>query len=152
MKKTNLILAKIISVFIFFAIFSAAQLKAQCPSKKEMKTFAKNFAQHIENEEIDKALEFFDPDYRAEQLERNLMGNKRQFLQEFLSAFYTKNDYIVPRLEDIEKIKIKRVKKQNTSRASVVCKIQMKNKISYKTKLSILCKKNKQLFFIGAMG
>jgi hypothetical protein len=139
-------------LLIAFAMLITVHLNAQCPKKKEIKFFGEKLAKHILDGEKEKALDFFDPDYREEQLERNLNGNTTQFLEEFLSAFHKKNDFIVPSLEGIKKIKIKRVILQNTSKASLVCKIWMNNKISYKTELSVICKNNKELYFIGPMG
>lgn len=139
-------------LLLALAMLVAVHVNAQCPKKNKIKFFGQKFAKHIIDGEKEKALNFFDPDYREEQLERNLNGNTTQFLEEFLSAFHKKNDFIVPSLEGIKKIKIKRVILQNTSKASLVCKIWMNNKISYKTELSVICKNNKELYFIGPMG
>ena len=150
MKKKNKTVFK--GLLLALAMLVAVHVNAQCPKMKEIKFFGQKFAKHIIDGEKEKALDFFDPDYREEQLERNLNGNTTQFLEEFLSAFHKKNDFIVPSLEGIKKIKIKRVILQNNSKASLVCKIWMNNKISYKTELSVICKNNKELYFIGPMG
>ena len=151
MKNKNKTVLK--GLHIALAMLIAVHINAQCPKKKEIKFFGQKFAKHIINGENDKALDFFDPDYRKEQLERNLTGNTKQFLEEFLAASFQKEDFFVPSIENIKKIRVKKVIiDANNAEAKLACKIFLKNRKPYKIDLKVFCKQDNQVYFIGAYG
>lgn len=140
----------VIIVLLSVAIFCNAQEY----NKNTVKNITNSFITTLMSGDLQGTLEFFDPNYVADQHDNFLEGRTEQFVAEFLAGSYKKGFYfITPQLNRIKSMKVKKTccdLKKNEIYADV--EILMDYGVKYTVRLEMLITENGDMCFIGAVG
>ncbi len=142
-------------LIVIIALFSAAICcNAQKYSTATVKNITNSFIATLMSGDLQGTLEFFDPNYVAEQHDSFLEGRTEQFVAEFLAGSYKKGFYfITPELSRIKSMKVKKTccdLEKNEIYADV--EILMDYGVKYTVRLEMLVTEYGDLRFIGAVG
>lgn len=142
-------------LIVIIALFSAAICcNAQKYSTATVKNITNSFIATLMSGDLQGTLEFFDPNYVAEQHDSFLEGRTEQFIAEFLAGSYKKGFYfITPELSRIKSMKVKKTccdLEKNEIYADV--EILMDYGVKYTVRLEMLVTEYGDLRFIGAVG
>lgn len=143
------------SILILSAILASGQENNF--SKKDVKNHCVAFINVLKCGDLNKSLDFFDPDYVQLQHNNMLSGNTSKFISEFIagnSNHKSEDDvFIVPKMADIISIKVKKTKfdiEQESGIAEI--EVKLNNGTKYKTSLMLIIGNDNKLYFVGAMG
>ena len=143
---------KLIVIIVLLSV--AICCNAQEYDKNTVKNITNSFIATLMNGDLQGTLEFFEPNYVAEQHDNFLEGRTEQFVAEFLAGSYKKDFYfITPQLNRIKSMKVKKTccnLKKNEIYANV--EILMDYGVKYTVKLEMVITESGDLFFIGAVG
>lgn len=126
-------------------------------SEEYMTAFTNEFATAYLQGNLQKALQFFSPQYVAEQHDNALGGRTEQFIAEFLSGAYT-NDageevYLSPKAEEISTITVVQV--ECAGSPIVTVSVGLKNGKFYNVPLStesVASEDGISFMFVGSLG
>ncbi|MBR6036488.1 MAG: hypothetical protein IKP41_06000 [Bacteroidaceae bacterium] len=139
---------------IAMMLMAVVDVHAQKYTKSTVKGITNAFISTLMQGELKNTLEFFDPNYVAEQHDNFLEGRTEQFVAEFLCGSYKKGFYdITPQLHRIKSMKVKKTccdLEKNEIYADV--KILMDYGVKYTVRLDMLITESGDLRFIGAVG
>ena len=141
-------------LLIIIALFSALCCNAQKYTKATVKNITNSFIVTLLQGDLQGTLEFFEPNYVADQHDNFLEGRTEQFIAEFLAGSYKKGFYfITPELNRIKSMKVKKTccdLEKNEIYANV--EILMDYGVKYTVKLEMVISENGDMCFIGAVG
>ena len=142
-------------LIVIIALLSAAICcNAQEYNKNTVKNITNSFIATLMNGDLQGTLEYFDPNYVADQHDNFLEGRTEQFVAEFLAGSYKKGFYfITPELNRIKSMKVKKTccdLEKNEIYANV--EILMDYGVKYTVKLEMIITENGDMCFIGAVG
>jgi len=142
-------------LIVIIALLSAAFFcNAQEYNKNTVKNITNSFITTLMSGDLQGTLEFFDPNYVADQHDNFLEGRTEQFVAEFLAGSYKKGFYfITPELNRIKSMKVKKTccdLNKNEIYANV--EILMDYGVKYTVKLEMIITENGDMCFIGAVG
>ena len=142
-------------LIVIIALFSAVICcSAQEYNKNTVKNITNSFIATLMSGDLQGTLEFFEPNYVAEQHDNFLEGRTEQFVAEFLAGSYKKGFYfITPELSRIKSMKVKKTccdLNKNEIYANV--EILMDYGVKYTVKLEMIITENGDMCFIGAVG
>ena len=142
-------------LIVIIALLSAGICcSAQEYNKNTVKNITNSFIVTLMSGDLQGTLEFFDPNYVAEQHDNFLEGRTEQFVAEFLAGSYKKGFYfITPELSRIKSMKVKKTccdLEKNEIYANV--EILMDYGVKYTVKLEMIITENGDMCFIGAVG
>ncbi len=143
------------NLIVIIALLSVAIFcNAQEYNKNTVKNITNSFITTLMSGDLQGTLEFFDPNYVADQHDNFLEGRTEQFVAEFLAGSYKKGFYfITPQLNRIKSMKVKKTccdLKKNEIYADV--EILMDYGVKYTVRLEMLITENGDMCFIGAVG
>lgn len=126
---------------------------AQEASKKDVKnTFAK-FEQTILQNDLKGSLKYFEPDYKKMQHDKFLEGNTSQFVREFLAgAPRGEALFVTPDIQEIESIKLKKIKYNNDNEAEARIQVKLKDGRKLQSEVLIIINSATEIYFVGAVG
>ena len=141
-------------LIIIIVLFSAFYCNAQEYNKNTVKNITNSFIATLMSGDLQGTLEYFDPNYVADQHDNFLEGRTEQFVAEFLAGSYKKGFYfITPELNRIKSMKVKKTccdLEKNEIYANV--EILMDYGVKYTVKLEMIITENGDMCFIGAVG
>ena len=142
-------------LIVIIALLSAVICcNAQKYTKATVKNITESFIATLMQKDLPGTLEFFEPNYVAEQHDNFLEGRTEQFVAEFLAGSYKKGYYfITPELNRIKSMKVKKTccdLEKNEIYATV--EILMDYGVKYTVKLDMVISENGDMCFIGAVG
>ena len=142
-------------LIVIIALLSAAICcSAQEYNKNTVKNITNSFIVTLMSGDLQGTLEFFDPNYVADQHDNFLEGRTEQFVSEFLAGSYKKGFYfITPELNRIKSMKVKKTccdLEKDEIYADV--QILMDYGVKYTVRLQLRVTDDGDLRFIGAVG
>lgn len=140
--------------FIAIMLMVVVDANAQEYTKNTVKKITNSFISTLLQGDLKDTLEFFDPNYVAEQHDDFLEGRTEQFVSEFLAGNYKKGYYVLtPKLDRIKSMKVKKTC-CNLAKDDIYAdvKILMDYGVAYTVRLQLHVTESGDLRFIGAVG
>lgn len=140
--------------FVVVMLMASVSVNAQEYKKSTVKGITNAFISTLMPGELKGTLQFFDPDYVAEQHDSFLEGRTEQFVAEFLCGNVKKGFYdMTPQLNRIKSMKVKKTC-CDVEKDEIYADVQivMDYGVKYIVRLQLRVTESGDLRFIGAVG
>ena len=140
--------------FVVVMLMASVSVNAQEYKKSAVKGITNAFISTLMQGELKGTLQFFDPDYVAEQHDSFLEGRTEQFVAEFLCGNVKKGFYdMTPQLNRIKSMKVKKTC-CDVEKDEIYADVQivMDYGVKYIVRLQLRVTESGDLRFIGAVG
>jgi len=140
--------------FVVLMLMASVSVNAQEYKKSTVKGITNAFISTLMQGELKGTLQFFDPDYVAEQHDSFLEGRTEQFVAEFLCGNVKKGFYdMTPQLNRIKSMKVKKTC-CDVEKDEIYADVQivMDYGVKYIVRLQLRVTESGDLRFIGAVG
>jgi len=130
----------------------ALYVHSQSLSKKDIKSFCNEFAGYISDGDMENAMLYIDEDIRIQQHDIFLNGNTPQFFSELLGGVDKKNNFVLPDIKQIKKMKPLKITSIDQGFTEVQFKIILIDGKSIITTLTLNVNSKEEMTIIPAVG